>query len=171
NKKLILYAPTFRGEGIEDIKYQSNINELKTLLDDDMVLLIKKHPLIKTNLEIDDVSLDDLYQLLIVADIVISDYSALVFDSMILNKKIILYLYDLISYQKERGLCLDINDLNVEKASTIKEVYDIIAHGNEDSIEYEDNKNKYLKMIDGKANERLLAMIDLIIGEDGNVKE
>ncbi|MDL2212264.1 CDP-glycerol glycerophosphotransferase family protein [Erysipelotrichaceae bacterium OttesenSCG-928-M19] len=161
NKKIILYAPTFRGEGIDDINDTSNINELTKLLNDDYCLLKKNHPLVKKNdndTSIIDVSSDDLYELLVVADYVISDYSALIFDAMILNKKTILYLYDYQEYKKNRDFCVNIHEIDLKKGYTIHEIYDILNEY-EDCEEVSANMEKYLSAIDGSSTKRIFNYI------------
>lgn len=160
NKKLILYAPTFRGEGIEDMSYEdSGIDKLQELLSDEYQVIVRLHPLVKNKmdnvLEIEDA---DLYTLLYVCDYIISDYSALVFDAAALNKKIILYLYDLDNYLKTRGTYLDLGTLSIKKAYKIEDIYDIICSEvniNDNSLLMKD----YLEKIDGMSTKRIYDFI------------
>lgn len=102
SKSIILYAPTFRkGKSIQCAELAKKLDPEK------YILVYKPHPL-------DDVSElprnaitesdDTTYDWLIASDIIISDYSALVLESALLNKKLFLYLYDESEYKKDPGL-------------------------------------------------------------------
>lgn len=167
DKELILYAPTFRGDGIDDMYNDlSDIIKLSDKLSDKYQIIVKLHPLVKhdiTNRKIMDLSDHDLYQLLIVSDIVISDYSALIFDAMILRKKVLLHLYDLEQYSENRGLSLNISDTELQKSYNIEDLYYNIKHLKK--IDYAKFNNKYLDMIDGHSSERIVEYILKVINE------
>lgn len=118
DKKVILYAPTVRGENVDLIgnTYFDNCLKLDKWQEElaDYVILYRAHYYIDQIKDLDcydnviDVSqYDDLNQLLLVADILISDYSSIIFDYSILEKPIYLYTYDLEQYQKYQGLYFD----------------------------------------------------------------
>ena len=106
-KKNIVYAPTFRKNG-EDV---DKIEELIDAIDYEKYnLILKLHPL--TKIDIADTrpifdkkhpTIDWLYT----ADIVITDYSAIVYEAALLKKRIILYAYDLNLYETNRDFYLD----------------------------------------------------------------
>lgn len=166
-KKIILYAPTFRGDGIEDMHNDlSDIEQLSEQLDNKYQIIVKLHPLVKHQIDNDkiiDVSNHDLYQLLFVSDIVISDYSALIFDAMILHKKVLLHLYDLDKYCANRGLSINISDIKLQKSYNIKDLYYNI--NNLKKIDYDKFNRKYLNMIDGHSSERIVEYILKVIKE------
>lgn len=166
NKKIVLYAPTFRGEGIEDMNLgESNIDEISCKLDDTYQIITKYHPLIaKRKNNKYDLSNENLYQLLIVSDVVISDYSALIFDALLLNKKIILYLYDYQQYKEQRGFVLDPKDLGLPLTFNIDQLYDIIV-SNFNDVKYQEIKEKYLCDIDGKSSKRISEQLIKILKE------
>lgn len=165
NKKIVLYAPTFRGEGIEDINSDlSKIKSLQTNLGDDYQLVIKLHPLVKNNENFAyDLSKENLYFLLINSDIVISDYSALVYDAALLDKDIILYLYDYHEYIKNRGLCVDINDFIFEKSYNIEELKNSVL--NYQKKDYTIFNEKFQTYNNGSSTKRLLVLIENIMKE------
>lgn len=113
-KKLILYAPTFRDKLNNSATHviKEFVGEFKKYKNDDIILLLRLHPLDSLNLPIDlfndgnirDVSdYEDMQELLISCDILITDYSSIIFDYSILKRPIILFPYDIESYNKERG--------------------------------------------------------------------
>lgn len=123
NKKIILFSPTFRDDGvkirgkfIQDLKIDYD-KMFKVLSDNDSILLIKLHNLGQASQRIPseyysrikDVSLyPEINDLFLISDILITDYSSVMFDYLIMNKKIILYAHDLEEYQfNNRGFYLD----------------------------------------------------------------
>ena len=165
-KNLILYAPTFRGEGIDDINCSSsNLDNICNLVRG-YKILYKAHPLSNDKSEkLIDVSSLDLYELLSVVDIVISDYSSLVFDAMALNKKVILYLYDYQEYLKTRGICIDLNDIDQLITYDEKSLIELVKKVD---VSYSKFYNEYLEMIDGKSTKRIYEFINEVM-EEGKI--
>lgn len=116
-KKIILYTPTFRGniyKGFE--KCDFDFESVMKKLGDDYILVYKHHPLIKNNQcysnnQIIDGSQEDLYQLFMITDIFISDYSSVIFDYSLLQKKMIFYVPDLEEYQQSVGHFVDYQEM------------------------------------------------------------
>ncbi len=110
-KQVVLYAPTFRDNdlGVKDIN--QNLIEVAQALSDDYIILTKYHPFVCQNYRgqnhfkcIDVSNYDDLNRLLLVADVLITDYSSIIFEYAILNKPMIFYAYDEKEYaHKIRG--------------------------------------------------------------------
>lgn len=123
NTKVILYAPTFRkNEGLEvyDIDYKKVIEAAKERFLGNWLVLVKLHPhLISESNKlamgenvIDVTKYDDIQELLSISDILISDYSSLMFDFALTNKPCFLYTPDIDRYiSKDRGLYFDIEEL------------------------------------------------------------
>lgn len=134
-KKVILYAPTFRkNEGLEvyNIDYKKVIEAAQKRFSGDWVVLIKLHPhlmaesfkLVYGEDVIDVTKYDDIQELLSISDILISDYSSLMFDFAITNKPCFLYTPDLDRYiSKDRGLYFDIEKLPFVVAKDNVELY------------------------------------------------
>ena len=108
DKKLCLYAPTFRGNIIDGFKIQSfDFTKVK-----DYVVLYKFHPLlgdIQCNGGV-NMNKEDLYTLMQVSDCLISDYSSVIFDYSLLNKPMISYIPDVKEYKHNIGLNIDFDD-------------------------------------------------------------
>lgn len=118
-KKIILFAPTFRG----DIKSSANypmdlfdIHEVCETLGEDYAVIIKHHPFITEKhhipAEYKDRVVDlsentEINDLLLISDVIISDYSSLVFEASLLNIPMLFYAYDLQSYIKSRDFYFD----------------------------------------------------------------
>ena len=109
-KKVLLYAPTFRDDQFDLADVHLNINLMKKSLSSEYHLLLKLHPAVKlsgfNNDEfVTDVSTGfEINSLLTAADILITDYSSIPFEFSILNKPMIFFAYDLEEYEKERGI-------------------------------------------------------------------
>ena len=118
NKKILLYAPTWRDSYDKGASYAikppMDLKKWKEKLKDNYVLLFRTHAYTTKLLgvEFDDFCLDytsypiinDLFK---VADILISDYSACIADYSILERPVICFAYDYDDYKSTRGLYID----------------------------------------------------------------
>ncbi|ESU32053.1 hypothetical protein G3A_13030 [Bacillus sp. 17376] len=125
---IALYAPTFRKDKNIDV-YNLDFTKVKETLakrfGGEWIILVKLHPhlmsvsnQITVNDQVIDVTqFDDIQELLLITDFLISDYSSLVFDYSVTKKPCFLYVPDLENYiQNERGLYFDLEDLPFIKA-------------------------------------------------------
>lgn len=130
NKKIILYAPTWR-ENHEDLKLM-NIDLWEQTLSDEYVLLVKSHGLsqrfgIGKNSFVKDVSdYEETADLLLAADILITDYSSIMFDFALLAKPIFIYMPDYDKYISERGVYFDLRTSNLSIFETAEPLLDYI---------------------------------------------
>lgn len=120
-KKVILYAPTWRDdEFFEKGKYkftlQLDLDELHRALGSQYVVLLRLHYLIANRLDIekykglvhDFSNYDDIRELYLASDVLITDYSSVFFDYLCLKRPIIFYTYDIDTYRdKLRGFYFD----------------------------------------------------------------
>lgn len=121
NKKVILYAPTWRestdGGKSYEIKPPIHFDEWKKQLGDDYIVLFRAH---HQTTKVLGVQYDEFVRdasdypavndLMIAADMMITDYSAIAFDYAVLCKPMFIYAYDYDSYLAERGTYFDIDD-------------------------------------------------------------
>ena len=119
NKKILLYAPTWRDSkdgGVSySIKPPMNLEKWERILGHDYILLFRTHPYTNKLLGVDFnefvrnfANYPDINELLKIADILISDYSATIFDYSILERPIISFAYDCDEYERDRGFAMDI---------------------------------------------------------------
>jgi len=87
-----------------------DIEKLHNDLSDEYILLFRLHPAVRSNSQyefpefiIDVSDYRDVNQLLVVTDILITDYSSIPFEYSLLNKPMIFYAYDLDEYSQSRG--------------------------------------------------------------------
>ncbi len=118
-QKVILYAPTFR-DYVKNNSLQKvfappvDFANWRAVLGDDTVVLVRAH--YESVAEIDrnskgiiDVSdWPSINELMIASDLLISDYSSVLFDYSIMERPMISFAYDYEEYEKERGMYFDI---------------------------------------------------------------
>lgn len=123
-KKVILYAPTFRefsrtDDGRNALGIPMDFANWERLLGGDYVLLVTAHYEVAKLLDelpqnafvINAFKYPELNDLIKVSDILISDYSSIVFDYAIMERPILCYGYDYDSYIQERGVYTDLDNL------------------------------------------------------------
>lgn len=121
NKKVILYAPTWRdneyfAQGKYKFTLKIDLEQLQSNLGKDYVILLRLHYLIANRIDvsqykgfvIDTSNYDDIRELYLISDLLITDYSSVFFDYLCLKRPIIFYTYDIDSYRdKLRGFYFD----------------------------------------------------------------
>lgn len=172
DKKIILYAPTFRGRVANaETPDMLNIKMFYEALGDEYVLLIKHHPVVKNPPVVPEAYKDfaqdvgnilSIEELLSVSDICISDYSSLVFEYSLFEKPLIFFAYDLDEYFDWRGFYYDYYELAPGLiAKTNFEMIDYIKHIDErfDKKAIQDFRYKFMRSCDGHATERIINTI------------
>lgn len=112
DKKVILFAPTFRGKGQKQAYYPYEKIDLEGMFklceQKDIMFLIKMHPFVKEKIQIpekyksrimDFSDYKDINDLLYITDLLITDYSSNIYDFSLLNRPILFYTYDLEKYE------------------------------------------------------------------------
>lgn len=125
NKKIILYAPTYReykkdkfgniitSPVIDYDKWKSNLSENFVVLITSHYEIGNKFDILYDNSFIIDVSkYNSINELIAISDIIISDYSNIIFDSTIIERPILCYAYDYEEYKKfGRGFYNNLEDI------------------------------------------------------------
>lgn len=112
-KKNILYCPTFRKDEKE---FKKALDKLIAAIDlKKYNLIIKLHPLSETRLDDNNnVVIDhsfETFDMLFIADYVISDYSCIIYEAGVRNIPLYFYNFDMKSYKDKRGLALNYDEL------------------------------------------------------------
>lgn len=169
-KKLLLYAPTFRGNIIDGFKMITP-DITKINLDPDTLILYKFHPLLG-DMKLEgkqciNMNAEDLYTLMNVCDVLISDYSSVFFDWSLLNKPYISYIPDMDNYKETIGLNIDYeNDFPGPVCHNEKELSDALyADGSVYLDKRKKFKEKYMKYDDGQNTKRVVQFIEHILGK------
>lgn len=113
DKKLILYAPTFRdsAEANKNLLKNIDMNAFNEAFGGEYILLTKLHPQINAGVSVNgavDVTVGhDIGDLTLICDMLITDYSSACMDFALLSKPCIFFAFDLEEYKKERSFYFD----------------------------------------------------------------
>lgn len=174
NKKVITYAPTFRGRISTYFKEAKiDLARVHQALGEDYVIIYKAHPLIsgsayENNPHVLFIEEEPISSIFCVTDVLITDYSAIAVDWMVFDKPIIAYVPDFKSYSKKPGLTIDYLQ-EFPGAVTFNEGELIQALQATDSTSYQKERALFFKKTynycDGKATERVLKVIENLMTE------
>jgi CDP-glycerol glycerophosphotransferase len=158
-KKVILYAPTWKDdEQNESWEHYFNLEiDLQRLYEefgDEYVIILKMHHLVSENLRIDDAmkdfaidlsDYDDIQELYVMADMLITDYSSVFFDYAHSRRPILFFVPDLNHYiENVRGLYLNMEkELPGPLIKDNDELIDIIKNIDEVSKDYSDRYDEF----------------------------
>lgn len=167
NKKVILYAPTFRDNNLKDYKLELELDKLFQAFGKEYFLLLKMHPHIKNlkNLERNDnfylnvSNYKNINELLLITDYLITDYSSVALDFCYLERPIIFFAYDLENYKNNiRGFYYNYEDFIPKKslARTTDQIIEIIKKNLIKSEELRKFRKKNHKYNDGKSSYRIM---------------
>lgn len=171
-KKVILYAPTFRGVTTKRAFTENKIDIscFKEKLAGEYVLVNKFHPLARLLTEdgsdgefsMDVTSLMDINEALCCADIVISDYSSLIFEYALLERPMIFYAYDLDDYIDGRDFYYDYKDfvpgpIVKENEEIVETILDMEKHFDIEKVRR--FKEKFMSACDGHSTQRIMEQI------------
>lgn len=172
-KKNVLYVPTFRkGKKIKLNKLVENFNT------DKYNLIVKLHPLDRkayTYKEKEGIIYDEKftsYELLDIADMIISDYSSLAIETALLNKPLYFYNYDLEEYEESTGLNFKFNEEKIGKYMTTKaeRLLELLEQDYDYSV-LEDFRDRYVTVDINNCAGQLANFVMEIIKNDVNKEE
>lgn len=176
-KKIILYAPTFRDNYLNVTPFSNYfLNKLNEYLKiNNFLFLIKKHPSEKKiNIpsrlsNILDISkkLEDIQEILVHTNLLITDYSSVSFDFAIINRPIIFYSYDYSSYlEKCRDVYYDYYKTmpgpfadNEEDLLKLIKTADNWSLRKDYKLKYASFRDKFNKYKDGNSSKRLINLL------------
>lgn len=172
NKKVILYAPTWRdNQHVSGVGYtyktEVDFDYLKKELSKDYILLFRAHYFVASSFNFDKYkgfiynvseynNINDLY---IISDLLITDYSSVFFDYSILKRPIIFYMYDLEEYKHNlRDFYIDLNDLPGPIVEKEKDLVESIKNSKNFSYDnkYKKFNKKFTYLEDGNASARVV---------------
>lgn len=175
DKKTILYAPTWRddeyyGKGKYKFTLQLDLERMKKELGGEYVILLRTHYYIADSLDITGVEdfainvskYNDISELYLISDILITDYSSVFFDYANLKRPMLFFTYDLEKYRDIlRGFYIDIEEelpgpllyTNDDVLGAFKRLPEIIEENKE---KYERFYEKYCGIEDGHAAQKVV---------------
>lgn len=174
DKRVILYAPTWRDDCHESgkgyvYKAQLDFKRMRDALGDKFVLLFRTHYFISNYIDLSEFEgfvynvsrHNDINELYIISDMLITDYSSVFFDFANLKRPIIFYMYDYDSYKtKLRDFYIDVSTLPGPIVKTQDELQSAIAAYKENAPLYKDKYTAFLEKFcpkdDGFAAKRVV---------------
>lgn len=178
DKKVILYAPTWRDDEYYDkgqykFALHMDLAEYQKELGDEYIILVRTHYFISDQLDLNQYKgfaynvskYDDITELYLISDICITDYSSVFFDYANLKRPILFYTYDLEKYRDMlRGFYLNIEKdvpgpLLFSDEQVIDSIKNIEQVQEEYKERYEDFYNRFCYLDDGNASKRIVEKI------------
>ncbi len=178
NKKIILYAPTWRdnqfySKGKYKFDLKMDLERMKSEFGDEYIIILRLHYLVAENLDLTgyegfvfDFSYhEDIRELYLIADLLITDYSSVFFDYANLKRPMLFFVYDIEDYRDNlRGFYFDFEEkapgpLVKNTEEIIKEIKNIDENGFIPSPNIEAFYKKFCYLEDGKASERVVNQV------------
>lgn len=180
DKKIILYAPTWRDnefhkKGIYKFATEMDFNAMKNALSDEYVLIVKFHYLVKDEINWDEYrdfiiecnEMWDIQELYLISDILITDYSSVMFDYALLNRPILFFTYDLDFYKDNlRDFYFDINTVPGPLIETTEDLVDFIKNNSKDDYfekygtKYQAFKETYNEFDKGSSCQSVIELVE-----------
>lgn len=172
-KRVILYAPTFRGDNVRRARTPENLDlrAMAEALGDDHVLLLRLHPFVRkstpipedlTSFAIDVSDHPDIHELMLVSDVLITDYSSAIFEFSLLTRPMVFFAPDHDEYLDERGFYWDYESgVPGPVFVTTDQVAAFIEAGQFDLERVARFRDESFEVADGHASERFVDQVVL----------
>lgn len=181
-RKVILFAPTFRGDGNKDAYYPEEAFDINLFMQgfpEDVCCIVKHHPFVRQEIRVEEsyrnrvldlTGRDHINDLMLVSDLLITDYSSSVFEAVLLGLPVLFYAFDKEEYIRSRDFYCDYESFApgyVEEDFTgMKEMAGkILYHETEEEAEEaiaakrEQFFRDFLSALDGRSTERIVTYI------------
>lgn len=173
DKKVILYAPTFRGNVNQAAAPdQLDIQRMCEALSDQYILVIMHHPYVRKRPEIPEEAKAFAFDLtgkigiesmICISDICISDYSSLIFEYSLFEKPMIFFAYDLEEYGDWRGFYYNYDEMT--PGPVYRTTEEIICYIEKIESEFQPEiiqafREKFMSACDGQATDRILQLLE-----------
>ncbi|WP_169794705.1 CDP-glycerol glycerophosphotransferase family protein [Alicyclobacillus kakegawensis] len=181
SKKIILYAPTFRGSGESSAYFPFevvDVDKLYEALSNEYAFLVKMHPFVKDRFPIPDAYqgflLDfsqyrEVNDLLFVADILVTDYSSVCFEYALLHRPMLFFAFDLEDYTTKRDFYFSYEDFVPGKiVRTTEEMVEAIKTRDFHTDMLDKFIEYFFDHVDGRSSARFVDMV--MTGERGTAR-
>lgn len=177
-KEVILYAPTWRDDeffsrGNYKFSLHLDLERMQEKFGDTHILMLRTHYHIANSIDVsefegfvyDRSKYDDIAELYLVSDMLITDYSSVFFDYAHLKRPILFYTYDLEKYRDDlRGFYFDMEkEVPGPLLRTTEEVINSVENIDEINSKYSDTYQKFYDKFcqwdDGRASEKTVNTI------------
>ncbi|WP_172371533.1 CDP-glycerol glycerophosphotransferase family protein [Sporosarcina jiandibaonis] len=170
NANVILFAPTFRGSGPKTAYYPLYQLHLESLAnyarENNSVIIFKLHPFVREKIEIpeqyEDVFIDafnyrEINDILLISDVLITDYSSVVFEYSLLNKPMIFYAFDFHQYISSRDFYEGFQDFVPGKiVMNFNELMKALVEQDYEMDKVQQFRDKYFKYQDSNSTDRVI---------------
>ncbi|MGN0165218.1 MAG: CDP-glycerol glycerophosphotransferase family protein [Lachnospiraceae bacterium] len=165
---VVLFAPTFRGDGISDANYPLNsINFIRLLevLPANARIIVKMHPFVHEKLSISDSCIlelpnENINDLLFISDLLITDYSSVIFEASLLQVPMVFYAFDCDKYTAGRDFYFPYRSfIPGTLCENFDELCDALKYKKYSSGKTEEFSRLFFSQQDGKSAERVAAHI------------
>lgn len=183
--RVVLFAPTFRGTGNKTAYYPTeriNLNQFMEKLPEDCVLIVKNHPFVKDKFSFDEkwkdrifdlTGQDNINDILLLTDLLITDYSSSIFEAALLSVPMVFYVFDKEEYLKDRDIYYDFDFFAPgELAATQQELEKAVQRAlNKEAASGEEQqrtawfKEEFLDALDGSSVKKVTDCIVSLITE------
>ena len=173
-KQIILYAPTFRdgkGQDKHEFRPEMDFESLSHSLKENQVFLICPHPVMQNRIvpgsyeniiQVEDFTTNEM---MCVADLLITDYSSVIFEFSLLDKPMVFYCYDYDEYNRDFYLDYE-KDLPGKLLRSYSELEEYICKGDFNEADRAKEFRKwYMSACDGKSSERLARVLEKLLKE------
>lgn len=178
DKKIIMFAPTFRGNGAGTAHFpfeKFDVKEVLASLGDEYMIIIKHHPFVEAKHPVDtsvkdrvlDLSAEsEINDLLFITDLLITDYSSVIFEASLLNIPMLFYAFDLEDYVVNRDFYYPFKNFVPGKiVRNIEQIVESIQTQDYEQEKVETFKHRFFDQLDGKSSERVADFIMNLLEE------
>lgn len=172
--KIALYAPTYR-EGKNNtsayiLDYEKLLMALHSKFGGDWIIAVRLHPLVSAQSDglsygkkvINATHYRDIYELMSESDVLITDYSNIMFEFSFTGKPVFLYASDMEEYERDRGFYFEYTSLPYYKSKNMKELLEGIESFHKQSYE-EDVQNFFDSLVLYESGQASKAVADRIV--------
>ncbi len=178
DKKVILFAPTFRGNGAGTAHFpfdKFNVKDVLSKLGEEYMIIIKHHPFVEMKHPVDasvkdrvlDLSTEsEINDLLFITDLLITDYSSVIFEASLLNIPMLFYAFDLEDYVVNRDFYYPFKNFVPGKiVRNVDQIVESIGQEDYEQEKVETFKHRFFDQLDGKSSERVADFIMNLLEE------
>jgi len=168
-KKVFLFAPTFRGKGRKTAHYPETYIDLEKIyahLKENEIFVMKLHPFIKNTIQVNPAFQDkiidltdyqDINDLLLITDLLITDYSSVIFEYSFMEKPVVFYVPDLEEYDNARSFYYPYEEyMYGTTARNQEELLQKMQETVVDKEKIEKFKQKFLNQCDGNSTKKFI---------------
>lgn len=172
-RRVVLYAPTFRGDQTYAARHPTelDLHLLRRVLADDHIVLLRLHPFVRhgvrTDADLADFVVDvseypEVNELMLASDVLVTDYSSVIFEFALLGRPIVFFAPDHETYERERGFYFDYRREGPGPVfETTRELAEYLRAGSFDTERVERFREKWFALADGRATERFVDQLVL----------